>query len=153
MVEGGERAKNGRHGLLWIVNAAAMVWSSWDGRPWGDWGWEIMKKRTLWMERSDQKRGVERIEEEKLAFKEKMRILHKVNSEVRKFSHSCDFLRPRPCFWENAHKGNFAQGSHYCAFSHWDFWWGPRGCFLENAHKGNFSQRGRVVWISHQRIG
>ena len=36
MVEGGERAKNGRHGLLWIVNAAAMVWSSWDGRPWGE---------------------------------------------------------------------------------------------------------------------
>ena len=36
MVEGGERAKNGRHGLLWIVNVAAMVWSSWDGRPWGE---------------------------------------------------------------------------------------------------------------------
>ena len=37
----------------------------------------MMKERSLRMEMGDRKRGVERIEEEKMAFKEEMRISHK----------------------------------------------------------------------------
>ena len=41
-----------------------------------------------------------RIEEEKMAFKEEVRISHKVMGSA-KISHSCGFPRQRACFFEN----------------------------------------------------
>ena len=59
-----------------------------------------------------------RIEEEKTTFKEKVRISHKMNSEVRNFCIPVVLQYREHVFLENGHKGNFTQGSHSCAFSH-----------------------------------
>ena len=138
MVEGGEWAENGRCGLLWIVMAAAMEWNSWDGLPWWGWGWVMMKERSLRMERGDRKRGVERIEEEKMAFKEEMRISHKVMGSA-KISHSCGSPRQRAWFWKLVTKANSHKVRIPVIFA-LRFWEGPRACFLKICHKREFAQ-------------
>ena len=58
-----------------------------------------------------------RIEEEKMAFKEKCEFRTR-NSEVRNFRIPVVLQDREHAFFENSHKGNFAQGLHSCAFSH-----------------------------------
>ena len=145
MVEEGERAENGSHRLLWIVwcrgyGMKLLRWPAMVGLRMGDDEGEDLVDGKEWSEKwcwEDWRR-----KGNKLAFKKQVRISHKVNSEVWKFSHSCDFPRPRACFLENAHKGNFAQGSHSCAFSHWDFWWGSRACFFGKCSQRQFRTKG-----------
>ena len=63
----------------------------------------MMKEKSLRMEMGDRKRGVERIEEENMAFKEEVRILHKVMGSA-KISHSCGSPRQRAWFGKLAQK-------------------------------------------------
>ena len=106
-----------------------------------------MKERSLRMERGDRKRGVERIEEEKMAFKEEVRIQHKVMGSA-KISHSCGSPRQRACFFENwlqkRIRTRFAQGLHSCDFRT-EILGGTESMFFENWPQKRIRTRGCVV--------
>ena len=80
-----------------------------------------------------------RIEEEKMAFKEKVRISHKVMGSA-KISHSYGSPRQRACFFENwSQKRIRTRFAFLCIFA-LRFWEGPRACFLKICHKREFAQ-------------
>ena len=83
-----------------------------------------------------------RIEEENMAFKEEVRISHKVMGSA-KISHSCGSLRQEHAFLKIGHKREFAQGSHKVRIPvifALRFWEGLRACFLKICHKREFAQ-------------
>ena len=124
MVEGVEKAENGRHGLLWIVNVATMGWSSWDGRPWGDWGWEMMKERDLvdgkeWSEKrcwEDWKRTSLDFKRRNWLLKSKCEFRTRWIVKCENFHIPVIFQDREHAFWKMLRKAISHKGVGWCEF-------------------------------------
>ena len=87
-----------------------------------------------------------------MAFKEKCEFRTR-NSEVRNFRIPVVLQDREHVFLENGHKGNFTQGSHSCAFSHWDFGRDREHAFWKLATKENSHKGMCCAKISHKGNG